>query len=429
MKVYKRMVAAAAFLLACGACLQAGTLHGSVKNGTSGKAAPGIQVILIQLQGGMQPVANSQSDEHGQFTFDNPGIGAQPMLVRAVYHGINFHQPVPPGKNSVEVEIFETSKDAKTINVPMHVVIFQPNGASLIVGEEYSIENHSTPPQAYFRADGNFEFALPEEAKLQNISAAGPSGMPVVQAPIDKTNNRFAIAYAFRPGQNIVRYSYELPYPANKASVKIPTVYPNGRLLVVAPPTVQISADGLQANGQEQGMNLYGLSDVPAAGAVAFSVSGTAPPPDETGGQQQGRDAGQSGGEPSGPSIQVVPGRLDGLRVYLLVGFLVVFGLCAILLARKPVVVTTTASSLDAPDRAGVPPSVPGKGDEIGSLVASASTATMADVDRAVGNSLDALKERIFRLELRNQAGTISQDEYTEERARVEQLLRELVRG
>ncbi len=37
--------------------------------------------------------------------------------------------------------------------------------------------------------------------------------MPVVQAPIDKTKGHFAIAYAFRPGENIVRYSYEIPYP------------------------------------------------------------------------------------------------------------------------------------------------------------------------------------------------------------------------
>ena len=77
--------------------LRAGTVHGTVKNGTTGKPAAGVQVVLIQLQGGMQPVANTQSNAQGQFTFDNPGLGAQPMLVRAVYRGINFHQPVPPG--------------------------------------------------------------------------------------------------------------------------------------------------------------------------------------------------------------------------------------------------------------------------------------------------------------------------------------------
>jgi len=38
------------------------TVHGTVKNGTTGKPAPDVEVILIQLQGGMQPVLNSKTD-------------------------------------------------------------------------------------------------------------------------------------------------------------------------------------------------------------------------------------------------------------------------------------------------------------------------------------------------------------------------------
>jgi hypothetical protein len=53
----------------------------------------------------------------------------------------------------------------------------------------------------------------------------------------------------------------------------------------------------------------------------------------------------------------------------------------------------------------------------------------MAEVDAAIGTSLDALKERLFRLELRHQAGTISEDEYVQERAQAEKVLRDLVRG
>ena len=43
--------------------------------------------------------------------------------------------------------------------------------------------------------------------------------------------------------------------------------------------------------------------------------------------------------------------------------------------------------------------------------------------------SLDGLKELIFKLELRKQAGTISDEEYAAERARAEKILRDLVRG
>src|SRR5467141_1574419 len=295
---------------------RAGELHGTVKNGTTGKAAAGVEVILIQLQGGMQPVANSKTDAQGQFSFDYPALGSQPMLVRAVYKGINFHQPAPPGNSTVEVSVFEPSKDPKIISVASRIVFFQPSGDHLTVAEEYSVQNHSQPPQAYFRADGNFEFVIPENAHLQQVAASGPTGMPVTQTPIDKGKGKFAIAYALRPGQSTVRYSYEVPYPGDTATVKVATVYPSVRLLVVASPTMQISGDGLQSGGQEQGMSVYGRENVPANNVMAVNVSGTAPPlqaggSDSGGGGQGGQDA--QGTAPAA-SIQSIPGRLDVLK-------------------------------------------------------------------------------------------------------------------
>ena len=432
---FARLAVIATLILTPFAIAEAGTVHGTVTNGTTGKPAVGVDVILIQLQGGMQPVANSKSDAKGEFTFDNPGLGAQPMLVRAVYHGINFHQPVPPGSSNVQVSVFEASTNAKTINVPSHVVVFQPSGATLIIGEEYQIENKSQPPQAYYRADGNFDFALPEKSQLQQVAASGPTGMPVVQAPIDKKNNRYSIAYAFRPGQSMVRYSYEIPYPGNAATVKISTIYPGGRLIVVAPPTMQVSGDGLAAGGQEQGMNLYGREDVPAGTLVAVNVSGTAPPPDAGGGAeqgQQGRDA-QQGGGAGGVPIQQVPGRLEALKLPLIVGFVVVFGLLAILLWRKPVVAyagpTAPEENESAPKPKGTNAIVASRASTATATVPTNGAASLADVDAAIGTSLDALKERLFRLELRHQAGTISEQEYAQERARAEKVLRDLVRG
>jgi hypothetical protein len=401
---------------------RAGTLNGTAKNGTTGKPAAGIEIILIQLQGGMQPVANTKSDAQGHFKFDNPNVGAAPMLVRAVYNGINFHQPVPPGKTDVEVEVFEPSKDPKTIAIPSRVVFFQPNGSSLIVGEEYSIENKSAPPQAYYNADGNFEFALPAQAKLQQVAAAGPAGMPVVQAPIDKRGNRYAIAYAFRPGSSTVRYSYELPYPNNSTTVNVPISTLTGRLLVVAPPTMTITGDGLQLGGQDQGMNIYGRENVAAGTIVAVNVSGTAPPPSQEangGGETPKEAADARSSESTGnATVQQVPGRLDVLKYPLLGGFAVMFLLGAILLARKPVAVTASA---------GVSPGAPLLAP--GVYAPPAVSAALSRVDAEGGNSLDALKESMFRLELRHQAGTISEEDYATERAKAEKILRDLVRG
>jgi hypothetical protein len=420
------------FLLVPSVSAHAATVHGTVKNGTTGKPAADVEVILIQLQGGMQPVRNSKTDAQGQFTFEYPAIGSQPMLVRAVYHGINFHQPLPPGRNVVQVEVFEPSRDPKTISVDSHFVIFQPNGSILVVGEEYSVKNDSNPAQAYFRADGNFDFALPDGANLKQVAAQGPSGMPVVQAPIDRGKNKYSVAYAFRPGENGVRYSYDLPYPGNAASVKISTIYPGSRLVVVAPPTVQVTGDGLQAGGQEQGMSVYTRENLAANSAFTLSVAGTAPPPspsdaDEDAAAAQNRDTQQgTGSAAAGAAIQVVPGRLDVLKWPIVGGFLCLFLLLAILLARRPVVAVADGPSGGVADS---PEHVSRK--TAAALLAGPPirSAGLAEVDAAVGSSLDSLKDTLFRLELRRQAGTISEDEYNQQRARAEKVLRDLVRG
>jgi hypothetical protein len=418
------------FLLVPLSSVYGATVHGTVKNATTGKPAANVEVILIQLQGGMQPVLNSKTDAEGQFTFDYPAIGTQPMLVRAVYRGINFHQPLPPGRNELEVDVFEPSRDPKTISVVTHFVIFQPNGATLEVGEEYAIKNDSQPGQAYFRPDGNFEIALPDGANLKQIAAQGPAGMPVVQAPIDRGKNRYSVAFAFRPGDNGVRFSYELPYVGNTASVKLPTVYPGARLVVVAPPSVQVAGEGLQAGGLEQGMSVYSRDSLAANSTLTVSISGTAPPPSSNASDSeagaQNRDEQQGSGPASAGTIQAVPGRLDVLKWPIVGGFLCLFALLAILLARRPVVAVADGLSEGVRDV----PAKPSKKTAATPVPRPAAhSANLAQVDAAVGTSLDALKDTLFRLELRRQAGTISEEEYSQQRARAEKVLRELVRG
>jgi len=419
---------AGAFFLNAGACTAA-TAHGTVTNGTTGKPAADVEVILISLQGTMQPVANTKTDAQGQFSFDDPGIGTQPMLIRAVYKGVMFHQPLPPGRDTVSVDVYEPSQNSKTISVSSHVIIFQPNGASLTVGEEYAVQNNNTPPIVFFRASGSFQMELPKDADLKQIAVAGPSGMPVIQAPIDNGKGKYSIAYAFQPGNTDVRLSYELPYPNNTATIKLPTMY-GGRLLVVAPPTVTLTGDGLQASGQEQGMNIYQRDSISPGTLVGVNLSGTAPPPAASNGDDSGGQTQAGSGQTEG-TIQAVPGRLDALKLPLILGFVGVFALGAFLLARKPVAVMVAAgvvpSDRSHPARKEAPRISAQQGPAEPSATAVGSG--LASLDAAAGQSLDALKDTIFRLELRRQAGTISEEEYARERARAEKVLRDLVRG
>src|ERR1022692_1902113 len=156
LKFTLRYLSICLFLALIASSASAGTVSGTVSNGTTGKPASGVEVILIQLQGGMQPVANTKTDSQGHYSFDNPTLGTAPMLLRAVYRGVNYHEPITPGKATVDVQVFEPTEKPGSFAVTAHAIIFQPNGSDLVVGEEYNVSNKTQPPLAYYRANGSF---------------------------------------------------------------------------------------------------------------------------------------------------------------------------------------------------------------------------------------------------------------------------------
>ncbi len=427
------------------AAAQAGTLSGTVINRTTGKPTPNIDLTLLSPTQGMRELGSAKSDAEGHFTVTNESIGMAPVLIRATYHDVSYNTFAPPGRPNVEVEIYELSKDIKTITITSHIVIFQPGNDKLIGAEEYVIQNASQPPEAYFRTEGNFEFAIPANAKLQQVATVNASGMSVQQASIDKGKGLIAIAYPFRPGETSIRLSYELPYPGNAATLKLTAIYPGVKTLVVVPPGVTVNGDGLTAAGQEQGMFLFAHEPLAAKAGFNVKVSGVmAPQVADAGGDSQ--TAGQGGMPQEGNSrtqtqdVQAVPGRLNEFKWPLLILLLAGFAGLAILLSRKNVVIvqgpavdhhvpappvaskkSSKAKAAPAPAAAPVP---------VAEAAAQASlAASVASVTAQVNSSLDTLKDEVFRLELRKQAGTISDEDYAREKARVEKLLRDLVRG
>jgi hypothetical protein len=411
----------------------AGTVVGTVINRTTGKPVPDIPLTLLNPTAGMLEVTSGKSDAQGQFTFTNDAIGMGPILVRATYRDNSFNTFLPPGRPQLEVEVYDTSKDPKTITPASHVIIFQPNGDKLVGAEEFVVQNNSKPAVAYFRTEGNFDFAIPEKATLQQVATiAGAMGMSVSQASIDKGKGLYSIAYAFRPGDTSVRLSYELPYAGSAAILKLPATYPGMKTLVVAPPGVTVSADGLKPAGQEQGMMVYLHDPLAAKAVLTLTISGQ--------GSQQSADSGGGPGNQQegnsrtgGPEVLAVPGRLDDLKWPLLIGMAALFALSAILLTRKKIIVAPAAylDQDDAPAPATNPARAPRQKPANPSPAPQPPTpaATVASVDAHVNASLDALKDSLFRLELRRQAGTISDQDYARERAQMEKRLRELVQG
>lgn len=440
-----------ALMLLFAATASAGTVTGVIRNGTNGRPAAGVDVILIQLQGGMQSVANTKSDAQGNYKLDNPAIGQGPMLIRAVYRGVMFHQPLTPGTATVDVTVYDPTTDPKTIKVDSRLIVLQPDGPNLVVGEEYTLQNPSK--LAYFNEQGDFAFDAPNGADLAQVSSWGPSKMPVVQSPINKGKGKYAIAYAFQPGENGVRMSYQVPYPSNAANLKFTNNYSADHVMLVAPPSVQVMSAGFSPAGTEQGFNLYTRDTVPAGTSFDVAVSGTAPAPQQGGADQGQPDAqaqDQGNGRDSAVTIQTMPDRLDSLRWILIVGFAGLFALGVAFVWRRPVAILVPApeessrpasggkrnNRKQASERQAPAPSAPlaavaapAQAPAPAKTVPAATATTVETVERDVELSLDGLKDRLFRLELRRQAGTISEEEYARERSRTEGVLRDLVRG
>jgi hypothetical protein len=411
----------------------AGTVTGTVRNGTIGKAAAGVEVILIQLQGGMQPVANTKTDSEGHFKFDYPTLGTAPMLIRAIYRGVTYHEPVAPGATTANVEVFEPTDKPSAFTVSAHAIILQPSGSDMAIGEEYNVQNKTKPPLAYYRADGSFRFTLPEGAQLDDVSAVSSAGMPVVQNPINKGKNHEAIDFPFRPGQSGVRISYKVPYPGNQTSLRFVSPYAAERLAIFAPPAVQVTADGFAPAGQEQGYSVYMRESVAANTPITVAVSGTAPVPSQQGAAAGGDDSqnasvnsrADSGGETPVASVTTLPARLDSLKWILVGGFAALFALGLFYLWRQPQAAAAQADVVAPAPSARVKKSAPASR----AANASPKSAPVADLDREVRGSLDELKDVLFRLELRREAGTITEEDYALERERVQKTLRDMVKG
>jgi hypothetical protein len=420
---------------------RAGTLSGTVINRTTGKPEANVVLDLLSPTQGMQELGDATSDAQGHFSVTKDSIGMMPILIRATFHDVSFNTFAPPGRPNVEVEVYDISKDPRTITVPQHVVIFESRNDKLIGAEEYTVQNNAQPPAAYFRTEGNFDFAIPEHGTLAEVSTTTDMGVAVNQASIDKGKGRYAIAYAFRPGETNVRLSYQLPYANNAATVKLPATYPGAKLLVVVPPGITVKGDGLTSAGQEQGMLVYTHDALPAKGVLTVDLSGTgtAQPAGDDQGQGQGNAQEGNSRQAQGPQVIAAPSRLDDFKWFLFAGMAAIFAMGALLLSRKQVIVT--AAEEEAAEPAGKPAKAGGNGAAGKAKKGAVSTAGFGNaksatagnvataVDNHVAQTMESLKDQIFRLELRRQAGTISEEEYAKEKARFDRLLKDLVQG
>jgi hypothetical protein len=427
--------AALLLTLAIGACAAAETLTGTVKNGTTGKAAAGDDVILIKLGNGMEEAARTKADSKGNFsfTYDDPG----PHLIRAVHQGVTYHRMAPPGTTSVEMEVNDVAKKLDGISVTADVMRCQVENGQLEVTRLFAVDNKSTPPRTQMN-DHNFEFYLPEGAKVVQSMARTANGQPINSAAVPQgEKNRYAFIFPLRPGETQFQVQYTAPY-SGSFTIDPKPLYAAQHFVVMIPKSMQF-APGSDAhfesmNDPQQPDATIQVATLTQPGQpLSFKISGTGVLAPEAGGASsagsggsgsssmgQGPEARNGPGGGLGPPIDA-PDPLQKYRLWIILAFVVALagGAYYVTTRQRAAVAGGAGADFELPETPSQPiiPRVTRPATPPAARVAPVATPAPAAPAPRSSLLLEALKEELFELEVEHKQGKIAQQEYEKARA------------
>ena len=264
----------------------ADSITGVVTNKTTNKPAAGDDVVLIRLAQGMQEASRTKTDAKGRFTLEIPNGDNQLHLVRVTHDKANYFRPAPPGTQSVEVEVFNAAAKVTGVSREADVMRLQTDesGKALQIVEHFFVKNESNPPLTQF-SDRPFEFYLPEGAVVEGSAALAPGGMPVQASPTPLGEpNHYAFIFPIRPGETQFQISYRLPYSGSlKFSPRVMT--PTDTIAVMMPKSMTFTPGPSAPYApvtEETTAQTYVARSVQPSQVLDFSVSGTGQMPRDT---------------------------------------------------------------------------------------------------------------------------------------------------
>lgn len=414
-------VALALTLATVGAAQQ--NVTGSVRNGTTGKPAAGVDVVILNLSQGMNEAGSTKADPQGRYSLPLSG-GQAPHLVRVNYQGANYFKMVPPGTTTADIDIYESAKQVDGLSGTARVVRAQAQSGTLQFIELYAVNNKSNPPRTV-AGDNTFEIVLPEGATIDEANAQGPNGQPIQSMPVPtKQKNHYAFTFPLRPGETRFQIAYHLPYSGD-ATLSPQNLIPFDHFVTVIPQSMTFEAKNasqFSPMADQPGTTVQVATNIRPGQDLSFRIAGTGlMPADDQQGQQASAQGGAMGGTQRtgpggglGPPIDA-PDPLSRYRWWILLGLAIVMAGGAYLAStRGPAPAQAAAAGSTA---ARVPLDTPAP------LRTGTSTPAQAPASTA-DTFLAAMKEELFQLEIERQQGQISAAEYEQQKAALDQTLK-----
>jgi hypothetical protein len=437
--------AALLLTLTLGAFASAETLTGTVKNGTTGKPASGDEVVLIKLANGMEEAARTKADSKGDFKFTYDDAGA-PHLIRAIHGGVTYHRMAPPGTTSVELEVFDVGKKVEGISETADVMRFQVENGQLEVVRLFAVNNESKPPRTQMN-DRNFEFYLPDGAKIVQSMAKTANGNPLNSAPVPQSEkNRYAFLFPLRPGETQFQVQYTMPY-SGSATIDPKAVYGMQHFVVMIPKSMQFEpGSGAHFDSmndpQQPDANVQVATMTQPGQPLSFKLSGSgvlaannAPEGSTNGGAMGGGSSNAQEPRPGGglgPPIDA-PDPLQKYRWWIIGGFALALcgGAYYVTMRQRTAVAPADgyATEFETPEtpRSPITARIPRPSAPVQTQRAATATATAVAPARP-SMLLEALKEELFELEVEHKQGKITQQEYEKAKAALDGTLERAIK-
>jgi hypothetical protein len=400
-------------LLAATLAAQAATVTGDVTNKTTNKPASGDKVVLIDLQGGMQDMAQTTTDAQGHFSINVPDNNMH--LIRVDHQKAAYFTPLTPGTKHVNVTVYDVGAKIEGVSTEADVMRIEAGPQGLQVVQNYFVKNASNPPRTQFSAH-TYDVYLPQEAKITAAAAMGPGGMPVSSSPMPQGKGLYSFVFPLRPGETRFQLAYTLPYNGSYKFTAHMT-QPTENLAVMLPKSMNFQGDApFQSADVDKSAQTYLAKNVQPSQILAFTVSGTGMMPRDSG-QDAGQGASAQGDNGGGGQASAAaddrpggglgnpidtPDPLQKYKYWILTALALLLVVAAAFFMRaKPAPVAAGAGAAGT----SLPPAPTPAGGNSGSL-------------------MTGLKDELFALETERLEGKLSDAEYAEQKAALEQVLK-----